>query len=63
MKMNDNNKVIMTKCNFCPKSSPEGKCYWDLPAHRDSDCRKAIETMMKAFKNSQSNSINNKEEY
>lgn len=48
LKDNDT-KVTMTKCHFCPKSSPDGECFWTLPAHRQSDCIKAIETMTKVL--------------
>lgn len=39
----------MTKCDFCEMSSPKGKCHWSLQASRESDCRKAIERMVKAL--------------
>lgn len=39
----------MTKCDFCTKSSPSGKCYWNLQGSREDDCRKAIELMTKAL--------------
>ena len=41
----------MTKCDFCTKSSPQGKCYWSLQSCRENDCRKAIELMTKALQN------------
>ena len=41
----------MTKCDFCTKSSPGGKCYWSMQAAREDDCKKAIEKMVKALKN------------
>lgn len=44
--------MVMGKCNFCDKSGPDGKCSWSIQAARESDCRKAIERMQKAFNNS-----------
>ena len=41
----------MTKCDFCTKSSPSGKCYWNMQSTREKDCEKAIEKMVKALKN------------
>ena len=46
---------MMNKCNFCEKSSPEGKYWWTIQACRESDCRKAIERMIKAFGKETSN--------
>lgn len=45
---------IMTKCDFCTQSMPNGKCFWYTQAAREDDCKKAIEKMIEAFKNSQS---------
>ena len=39
----------MTKCDFCEKSSPDGKCYWTMVVLREDDCRKAIDRMTKAL--------------
>lgn len=44
--------TIMTKCDFCTKSSPDGKCSWVFQAFREDDCEKAIELMVKTLKNS-----------
>ena len=44
----------MTKCDFCTQSMPNGKCFWYTQAAREDDCKKAIEKMIEAFKNSQS---------
>ena len=41
----------MTKCDFCTKSTPDGKCYWSLQHYRESDCKKAIAMMIEALKN------------
>ena len=41
----------MTKCDFCIKSSPDGKCYWTIQAYREGDCKKAIKLMVEALKN------------
>lgn len=40
----------MTKCDFCKYSSPDGKCYWSIPALRFSYCEEAIQRMMEALK-------------
>lgn len=39
----------MTKCDFCIKSNPSGKCYWIFQTARENDCRKAIELMTKTL--------------
>ena len=39
----------MTKCDFCTKSGPNGKCFWSMQSTRETDCRKAIELMVKAL--------------
>ena len=36
----------MTKCDFCFKSTPDGKCYWSLQVLRERDCEDAIKRMM-----------------
>ena len=41
----------MTKCDFCTKSTPDGKCYWSLLSSREDDCNEAIERMAEALKN------------
>lgn len=41
----------MTKCDFCTKSTPDGRCFWSLPSSREVDCKKAIERMVEALKN------------
>lgn len=41
----------MTKCDFCTKSTPDGKCFWAMQGSRESDCKKAIEKMTEALKN------------
>lgn len=41
--------MMMNKCYFCEKSTPEGKCWWAIQSWRENDCRKAIERMIKAF--------------
>lgn len=43
----------MTKCDFCTQSMPNGKCFWHSQVAREDDCKKAIEKMIEAFKNSQ----------
>lgn len=43
----------MTKCDFCTKSNKNGKCFWSTSA-RESDCRRAIELMIKALQGSKS---------
>lgn len=45
----------MTKCDFCTKSSPQGKCYWSIQSFRENDCRKAIELMTQALQGIRSN--------
>lgn len=42
-------KHKMTKCNFCPMSSPSGKCFWTSQVAREDDCEKAINKMTKAL--------------
>ena len=39
------NKIVLSKCNFCTKSTPDGGCYWIIHSLRESDCNKAIERM------------------
>ena len=41
----------MTKCDFCIYSSPNEKCFWTIPAHRQDSCKQAIEKMAEALKN------------
>ncbi len=40
----------MTKCDFCTKSSPSGKCFWTSQSLREDDCEKAIKAMVEALK-------------
>lgn len=40
----------MNKCDFCEKMKPNGKCFWDLHAARETDCKRAIKKMMKVMK-------------
>lgn len=42
----------MTKCDFCTKSLPNGKCWWLSINNREDDCRKAIKLMVEALKGS-----------
>lgn len=46
-------EVSVTKCDFCTKSLPNGKCWWNTIA-REDDCEKAIKRMVEALKNSNS---------
>ena len=39
----------LTKCDFCTKSQPNGKCWWHLQSIREEDCKKAIKSMVKAL--------------
>lgn len=39
----------MTKCDFCTKSSPNGKCFWSSVIAREQDCKKAIKNMVIAL--------------
>lgn len=39
----------MTKCDFCTKSSPTGKCFWSSQIAAQNDCEKAIERMIKVL--------------
>lgn len=39
----------MTKCDFCTKSDPKGKCFWSSRVAAEDDCREAIKKMVKAF--------------
>lgn len=39
----------MTKCDFCTKSSSDGKCYCDFQFIREDNCKKAIDRMVKAM--------------
>ena len=41
----------MTKCDFCTKSLPNGKCWWKSIG-REKDCEKAIKRMVEALKGS-----------
>lgn len=41
----------MTKCDFCTKSTPNGKCYWSMQSSREEDCKQAIEKMVETLKN------------
>lgn len=41
----------MTKCDFCTKSSSDGKCYCDFQFIREDNCKKAIDRMVKAMGN------------
>lgn len=40
----------MNKCDFCTKSSPDGKCFWNSHVAREDDCKKAIKNMVEALK-------------
>lgn len=40
----------MTKCDFCTKSLPNGKCWWTASIAREDDCEKAIKRMVEALK-------------
>ena len=40
----------MTKCDFCIKSTPDGRCFWTIQVLREDDCKKAIEKMCDALK-------------
>lgn len=42
--------ISMTKCDFCTKSGPNGKCFWSVQAQRESDCEDAIKRMSKALR-------------
>lgn len=42
----------MTKCDFCTKSSPKGKCFWSSTMAREEDCKKAIKRMVEAIERS-----------
>lgn len=44
----------MTKCDFCTKSSPDGRCYWTSVMTRESDCKIAIKNMVEALKGNNS---------
>lgn len=39
----------MTKCDFCTKSSPSGKCWWSSRVAAEADCAEAIRNMVKAL--------------
>ena len=45
----------MNKCDFCTKSSPDGKCFWSSTVAREDDCREAIKQMVKALGNRKEN--------
>ena len=47
----------MTKCDFCTKSSPNGKCYWSSQSCREDDCKEAIKLMTEALKNIGANNL------
>ena len=51
----------MNKCDFCTKSTPDGKCYWTSLINRERDCEKAIQRMTEALKNVGYNQIKNKQ--
>ena len=40
----------MTKCDFCTKSDPKGKCFFGTCVAREFYCEEAINKMIKAFK-------------
>lgn len=41
----------MKKCDFCTKSSPDGKCFWNgNQIAAESDCEDAIRMMVEAMK-------------
>ena len=40
----------MTKCDFCTKSDPKGKCFFETYAAREFYCKEAINKMITAFK-------------
>lgn len=40
----------MTKCDFCSKSLPNGKCWWTSVIGREDDCEKAIRLMVETLK-------------
>lgn len=39
----------MNKCDFCIKSSPNGKCMYSLQSSREKYCEQAIKNMIKAL--------------
>lgn len=39
----------MNKCDFCIKSSPNGKCFYSLQSLREKYCEQAIKNMIKAI--------------
>ena len=41
----------MTKCDFCTKSDQKGKCFYGTSLAREKDCNNAIERMIRAFQN------------
>lgn len=47
--MKKRGEIRMTKCDFCTKSSPNGKCYWSIQSAREYDCKNAIERMSEAL--------------
>jgi len=51
----------MNKCDFCTKSSPDGKCYWVSQGSREDDCEKAIQRMIEVLKNIGCNQMKFKE--
>lgn len=40
----------MTKCDFCEKSSPKGKCRYDSQFVREDYCKRAIKLMVEVLK-------------
>lgn len=40
----------LIKCDFCPMSGPDGKCFWSAQPLREDDCEKAIKLMVKVLK-------------
>ena len=42
----------MNKCDFCTKSSPNGRCFWAYQTERENDCSKAIDKMARALSGS-----------
>lgn len=41
----------MTRCDFCTKSSSDGKCYCDYQFIREDNYKKAIDRMVKSMGN------------
>lgn len=40
----------MTKCDFCPWSTPKGECYWRIQNDRAYWCGLAIDDMVRTLK-------------